>query len=79
MNGARDELWATTIKMPSRKRRQIMGRIHHRRPPKKEKSSPAVLRLRAAVLRAFMKRISPGKTIVGCGRYIKSTISKTVR
>jgi hypothetical protein len=61
---------------PSKKRRQMIGRIHHRRPPKKEKSSPAVLRLRAAVLRAFMKRISPGKTIIGRSRYIKSKMSE---
>jgi hypothetical protein len=54
MKGASEELWATTMKAPSKNRVKMMGRIHQRRPPKKENNSPAVLKFRVAVRTSFM-------------------------
>jgi hypothetical protein len=54
MKGASEELWATTMRAPSKKRVTMMGRTHQRRPPKKENNSPAVLKFRVAVRTNFM-------------------------
>jgi hypothetical protein len=54
MNGAKEELCATTMNAPNRNKTAMIGTIHHRRPPKNENSSPTVLRLRAAERRNFI-------------------------
>jgi hypothetical protein len=54
MNGASDELCATTMKAPSRNNVTTMGTIHHRFEPKNESSSPATRKFLAALRMNFI-------------------------